>query len=677
MTESNDSQCQQDHVWDNWAGTIQFQSTCYFEPITLGDLTQILGQAQANGKKVRAVGSGHSWSLGAVPGDAPYVPNGAVDAYLINVSNMNPTNCGQDPYLKAFYFKDSAGANYVAVPPGTSQGWISDNAANINDQTHQCSNQHDNLALGSMGPAPDITLGGFIANGCHGTGWEQPTVADLVYGIEIMTVDAAGGVVTKAYAVNQELADLLGQNQVTKATPEAAPDKMRALRVGLGALGVITKLVFRLEPLFNVAHLDEYADVDLIFPQDGDTTNLETLVTSCDYIEIFWFPFTSQVWVKRYSRTDAPVERSRQVVDFVWITSELASLTHGMLGKLFQLFPSSTPLVLKVFFEFLKLFMSERELKAVDFNQDFDPASDPVVPVNEAYLYQTKYFTDLLDLSYTVPIPRKQGGAAGYDFSKAMTAWNDAVNTIYSMEQDGKYPVSLNVHLRFVKNSDSLLSPANHSDAAAHTCYIEFLSFSEQLDPFIPYSAAVGKDWASLGGLPHWAKIFQLVPDAYQLSHQHLQDKGLLQPFLDLRGELDPGDVFMNDFLNQLLNGAAAGAEKKVTLRQPLAAASASASNVSRQFRLPHPRALEGFAIGKVTALQTSERGCYLVHDPGGNLAMLFDEHGTSNLLQYEVGPARDLVTYRPLASSKFLSPSEILARVGEVLKASAAPASA
>jgi hypothetical protein len=255
-----------------------------------------------------------------------------------------------------------------------------------------------------------------------------------------------------------------------------------------------------------------------------------------------------------------------------------------------------------------------------------------------------------------------------------MTAWNNAVGTINSMrENDGKYPVSLNVHLRFVKNSDSLLSPANQTDAATHT-YIEFLSFSEQLEDFIPYSATVGKDWAALGGLPHWAKIFQLVPDAYQQTHRLLEERNLLQPFLALRGELDPGDIFMNDFLNQLLNGTASGAVKTLTARQPVSAA-AAASNVARQFRLTNPRALERFTVGKDTAWQTSERGCYLIHDPDSNPAMLIDEHGTSNLLQYDVGPANDLVTYCPLVSSKFLSPNEILTRVGEVLKAAAAPA--
>lgn len=668
MAESNGSECQQNHVWDNWAGTIEFQPNCYFEPVTMDDLTNALKQAQANGKKVRVVGSGHSWSLGAVPGDAPYQPKASVDGYLINIGNMSPENSAQDSYLKAFYFNDSAGTPYVAVPPGTTQGWIADNAANVNDLLHQHSNKHAALALASMGPAPDITLGGFIANGCHGTGWEQTTVADLIFGMEVMTVDQNGNVVTKAYAVNQELADILNQNKVTKATAQASPDTMSALRVGLGALGVITKLVFQLTPMFNVAHLDEYVDLDQIFPPSGDTTNLETLVTSCDYIEIFWFPFNTQLWIKRYSKIDAPTQHESKVVDFVWITSELASLTGGLLGDWFKLFPSATPLTLQVFFFAMKELM-QRELKAFNFNDDFDKSSDPIVQVRDAYLYQKKYFTNLLDLSYTVPIVQTGATPAQYDFSKVIDAWNNALGQIEVMQNDDVYPVNLNVHIRFIKNSDSLLSPANQKAAATHTCYIEFLSFSQQLDGFADYSQVVGPQWANYGGLPHWAKIFQLVPGAYADAHQKLQDRGSLAPFIKVKQELDPTGIFMNDFLQELLTGSAPKAERAITLRSAAISAQVPAtSRPAMQFQIPGAAVLEKLCIAN-NGMRKSERGCSLVHDPRSLTAMLVDESGQGHLMQYEYDQAANRISYTLLSPSQFLSPGEVFRRVGEVLK--------
>jgi FAD/FMN-containing dehydrogenase len=662
MAESNSSVCQPNYTWDNWAQTIEFQTACYFEPVTMNDLSTILQQAYTNGKKVRVVGSGHSWSLGAVPGTAPYVQGEQIDAYLINTSNMSPDNSAQDSYLKAFYFADSANTPYVAVPPGTTQGWLADNAANANDFLHQHSNQHEDLALASMGPAPDITLGGFIANGCHGTGWNEPTIADLIVGIEIVTVDANGNAAVKSFTINQELADILNQNQIFQSTAQASPDVMQALRVSLGALGVITKLVFQLEPMFNVAHLDEYADVSEIFPTNGDYTNLETLVTSCDYIEIFWFPYNAQLWVKRYSKTTAPTQNVLKVVGFDWITSELATLTGGLLGEWFTLCPEATPLTLQLLFGAQKMLM--QPLQNLDFTQDFNPSTDAIVKVKDAYLYQTKYMNNLLDLSYTLPIVQTQDNPPKYDFSNVINAWDNVINNINSVESSGQYPVNLNVHIRFIKNSNSLLSPANQAATTTHTCYIEYLSFSQQYNQYADFTTTVGPEWDSYGGLPHWAKILQLVPGGYANAHQKLKDRGHLQPFMDLRQEFDPNDIFMNDFLNEILNGITS--EAKETAQPRAAAASLCPTNYVKQFPLAGAQNLAGYH-----ALETykSERGCTLTHDPARKVAILVDETDAGHLLQYDYDAATNALSYRLLSASKFLAPAEVFRRIGEALK--------
>src|ERR1051325_6612075 len=143
---------------------------------------------------------------------------------------------------------------------------------------------------------------------------------------------------------------------------------------------------FKQKTAYEITYGDWSSDVcssdllDQIFPSNGDTTNLQTLVTSCDYIEIFWFPFTTQLWVKRFSKLDAPTQYESKVIDFVFITSELASLTGGLMGEWFKLFPFATPLTLQIFFFAMKELM-QRELKAVSFNDDFDRSQDPIVKV--------------------------------------------------------------------------------------------------------------------------------------------------------------------------------------------------------------------------------------------------------------------------------------------------------
>ncbi|HYO58569.1 D-arabinono-1,4-lactone oxidase [Archangium sp.] len=672
MSESGTSGGSRTTMWQNWADTIEFQPAYFFQPTTYNDLLSVLQQASQARKPVRVVGSGHSWSLGAVPGSQPYQQGAEVDGFLIDLSNMQPENSGADPYLKAFYFKDPGGTQYVAVPPGTPQGWLADNAANDNDPLHRHSNAHAASAPSSMGPAPDITLGGFIANGCHGTGWGEPTVSDLVVAIEVLTIDSTGRVVPRAFTGTQEMAQLLTQHGITKAPPEVSPDAMRALRVSLGALGVITRFVLKLEPMFNVGVLDEYTDVATLFPSSGDTTHLETLVTSSDYVEIFWFPYNTQLWVKRYQRMNAAPQFPEKVVGFNWIVSELSALTQGKLGELFAEWPATTPLTLQTFFWGLKLLM-RRELKAVPFQQDFDPKSDPIVRVNKAYLYQTKYFHNLIDLSYTLPITAKAGG--GFDFTKVMSAWNEAIAQINAMQKSQKYPVSLNVHIRFIKNSDSLLSPANQQDAATHTCYIEYLSFSEQLEPYTEYTQTVGPEWAAHGGLPHWAKIFQLVPDGYTDSRQKLRDRGLLNPFLTQREALDPQGFFVNNFLEQLLGVTAPTlqAAKKVAASGPRPVTRAQAEPVAVQrFRVEAAGTVRALtSLPTIEAPVKSPRGCSLVHDPQQKIAALIDEEGWGHFMSYHVDAGTGEVTYRLLTRSKFLSPREIFDRVGEALRES------
>jgi hypothetical protein len=663
--------CENGKSWQNWANTIEFTPTTLCQPTTFSELKQALESAQSQNLPVRVAGSGHSWSLGAVPGPQPYQQGANISAFLIELTNMNPKNSLRDPYLKANYFQDTSQNWYVAIPPGTGQGWLGENAANdpLNDPLHLHSNPHIPLALTSMGPAPDITLGGFVANGCHGTGWEQPPVGDFVQAVEVLTVNSSGTVVVQSYAVSSTVADAVNSSGAFKSKPTVSTTTMQALRASIGALGIITKIVLQVVPLFNVAHLDEIAELDGLFPSNGDTTNLQTLVTSTDYVEIFWFPFTTQLWVKRYSQSSSQPQFVDKVLGFTWITSVLAALTGNLLGDLFALIPRATPITMQVFWFFMKIFMGERTLQSYTFSQDFNATSDPIVPVQDAYLYQRMYFRNLLDLEYTVPIPQNNGGT--FDFSGVMTAWNNAYNQVISMSNQNPpvYPVNISIHLRFIKNSDSFLSPANQENATTHTCYIEFLSFSQQCQQYQQYGQIVEPQWAALGGLPNWAKMIQVWSNAATDAHQKLQARGQLQPFLTCQKEMDPKGVFENNYLGQVLQGEQAA---------PVTICPAPAPKAALQ---PEPVALSAFAVenaqkwsqilGATSApnLAQSPGGNLLAHHPGTGVAMLVDETGHGHYMDYRFDAAANQVRYTLLTESKLLAPRDIALRVEEVLR--------
>lgn len=621
--------------WQNWARTIDFTPTRLVTPKTVDELREALQSAVDAKLPVRVAGSGHSWSLGVVPGRAPYRADGPAEGVLIDLVELEPRHTLRDRYLRANYFSDSSGTWYLSAPPGTPQGWAANNAANRRDPLHVDENEHPNLALASMGPAPDINLGGFIANGCHGTGWQQPTVVDLLAGVELLVVDAAGKVEFVCYAANQAVAAAMTSSGAFRsASVTVDAEAMAAIRVSLGAMGVITKFVLQLEPLFRAKHLDEYVDLASVFPSDGDTSNLATLVTSSDYTEIFWFPFTSQLWVKRYSLTAAPVQHREQVIGFELITSVLAKLTGGLLGGLFGHWPAAAPPMMNLFWVVFKALMGERRLTSFEFDGDWTQ-SDPIVEAPDAYLYQKLYFTNIVDLSYTVPIVQT---SSGHDFSKVMQAWNDAVAQIDAMRSAGQYPVNLNVHIRFIENSKSLLSPANQAEPTTHTCYIEFLSFSEVLSSYAEYAAVVGPKWASLGGLPHWAKILQLVPGVFADSHAKLAASGNLQRFEAVRERLDPNGVFRNAFVDQLLTGR----DGVTTL--PKVELGAAPDPVSLP-AVPRPKG----GLPQSNEVRRSARGAHLVMDHATSLAVLSDEAHHGYLLRFVEDPAADELRFELL----------------------------
>ena len=567
-------------------------------------LNAALTDGKANGLSDRTINSGHAWSPGIVPGARQYplltsatpVPVMPVtDGLLIDVTGLNPDNAAKDPYLAPAIITDANGVANAAIPSGMTQG-----ALGYFGKGHT-----PPYSLKSMGPAPQITLGGFIANGCHGIGWSQPTVSDYVCGIEVMTFQPVGGgggtyeVTTLAFATSQSVAHAMAGQ--TLAPVQVSPAAMDALRVSLGSLGVITKLVIELETMPLVQALDEIGyvhapdtpDVPGVF---DSAENLSTLVRSCEYTEIFWFPFNdaygtttytstftggsadvrvygNELWVKRFN--EAPAGSSTQntalVTDLIRDTSDLAKRFGGWLAWIMAHAGLVTPLINWGSFASLKRFMKSRIMKSLTFADDWSD-DDATVDITTAYLYQLEYFTEIVDVSWAIPLPSSNGQP---DFTNAIKGWNAVQHVIdeYAKPLIAKqFPANLTVHLRFVKNSRSLLSPANQEDSNTHTCFIEFLSFSNDLELFKEFTAKVVEEWCALGGLPHFAKAFQCAgADIYPEIRHRLSERNRLSDFQAYQSQFDPAGIFNNYLLDNLTGAGSTPVETTRRSNAPIA----------------------------------------------------------------------------------------------------------
>jgi hypothetical protein len=252
--------------------------------------------------------------------------------------------------------------------------------------------------------------------------------------------------------------------------------------------------------------------------------NLRDIVTSHDYVDLFWWPFNDRIWLKTYDRTSAPVT----LLPGQQVRESAADYFSVVFGVAFYEWlvrnPQATPAISRLLFTFV-------------------PNRDEVEPISNAIHYQD--FIELLKVANTefaIPVAS--------DFSNVKQAWYAVVAMTNALAARGQYPFNLTLNARFIRNSTALLSPALGNE---HTCFIEVLSYSKT-PGWELFSAAVAREWMKLpGARPHWPKEFQQIPGIIPFLRGALGSN--LNRFLAIRDELgvDPGKMFVNPYLDRVL----------------------------------------------------------------------------------------------------------------------------
>jgi FAD-linked oxidoreductase len=241
--------------WRNWAGNHRAEVEV-LRPGSVDEVAALLARAAAEGRRVRPVGSGHSFSGVAAP----------VDLQLSLELLTGVRSVGSD--------------GLVEVWAGTPLHRLTAELAR-----RGCS-------LTNLGDIDRQTLAGAIATGTHGTGARFGGLATQVRALELVAPDG----------------------EVLRCSPTQHPDVFAAARVGLGALGVVTAVTVQAEPAFALRA--EEGPGTLTAALD----DFDGLMTSTDHVDLYWFPHTDATLVKRNSRVPldeglAPLSRWRAVWD--------------------------------------------------------------------------------------------------------------------------------------------------------------------------------------------------------------------------------------------------------------------------------------------------------------------------------------------------------------------------
>jgi L-gulono-1,4-lactone dehydrogenase len=204
--------------WRNWAGNQRTDPARTVVARDTGDVVDAVKAAARDGLRVKAIGSGHSFTAIAVPdGVAVRAP---ADPTLLRV---DATGLATVP----------AGMTLRALNPLLwERGW----------------------ALPNLGDVDVQTVAGAISTGTHGTGATHTGLAGQVRALELVTADGA----------------------VRTCSPDEDPELLAAARVGLGALGVLTAVGLQTVPAFRLHAVEAARPVasalDLL---DGDDDHVE------------------------------------------------------------------------------------------------------------------------------------------------------------------------------------------------------------------------------------------------------------------------------------------------------------------------------------------------------------------------------------------------------------------
>ncbi|KAG0281127.1 hypothetical protein BGZ95_006619 [Linnemannia exigua] len=259
--------------WTNWASNVSVKPERLFYPSTLEDLQVIIREATENKKKVRCVGTGHSWSGTAVTQD-----------YMVSVNNMNKIS----PPVQL-----DDGTWTVTIETGVQVSQL-----DVFLKEHSPS-----LALPANVVPTDVRYGGILSMGCHGAALAS-IISDTL--TEITIVNAYGELHIYSEADDAEA--------------------FNVACVNLGLLGIIYTATIKVIPMsqYRLRAIDSYETIESFFHGPDAVSKLKEMVLENDSTEIFFWPHArfmhndkrnDHFWLKQWKRTLDPVEPMDKYMD--------------------------------------------------------------------------------------------------------------------------------------------------------------------------------------------------------------------------------------------------------------------------------------------------------------------------------------------------------------------------
>ncbi|HEY2795606.1 MAG TPA: D-arabinono-1,4-lactone oxidase, partial [Micromonosporaceae bacterium] len=287
-----------------------------------------------------------------------------------------------------------------------------------------------------------------------------------------------------------------GTGEVITCSADERPDVFNAARVGVGALGILTEVTLQCCDAFTLRADERPGTLHEAF------AGLDDHIASNDHFEMYWFPYTDRVQMKRNNRVpvaDEPLSRFRG-----WLDDEFLSNTvFGGACRIGRAMPALVPGISR---------MSARALSA----RIYTAQSDQV--------FCSPRRVRFTEMEYGLP-------------REALPEAFAALRTIV----DGlPFKIAFPVEIRFTAPDDIWLSHGYGRDSA----YIAIHQYVGM--PYEPYMKAFEKVTTELGGRPHWGKLNWRTADSLRTVYPRFDD------FLAVREQLDPRRTFANEYTRRI-----------------------------------------------------------------------------------------------------------------------------
>lgn len=306
------------HTWKNHVENQVVQPLQYFRPTTLDELFSVLGMAAAQNCRVKAIGSGHSFS-----------DVGATTDFLIDTHGLNrvlevDVDLLKDPSDAALLFKTECGIVIRELNASLDQA---------------------GLALINMGGYTAQTIIGAISTSTHGSGISLGPLSSAVVSLELATADGRLYQIEPTNGVTDPTKFL---NKRPRVVLKQDDDWFYSNVVSLGCMGVVYSVTLRVLKKYWLSETRTLSTWDQV---KGDL-RAGTLLTENRHCEVLVNPYELNgqraCLVTKRNFADEPIEpiifRPHRNV-FAELIGELPGATDALLF-LFDEFPNLTPEVL-------------------------------------------------------------------------------------------------------------------------------------------------------------------------------------------------------------------------------------------------------------------------------------------------------------------------------------------